>query len=86
MIIKKTVFTLFEILENHDCALQCLKMNGFIIAYDARFIEQCYVGNVNWFLKEKHFRVSKVSAMLMLLNGALLSLLYQQNLFVFSPE
>lgn len=37
-----------------------------------------------WFLKEKHFRTSKVRAMSMMLNGALLSLLfYQQNLFGF---
>ncbi len=60
------------------------------------FAEQCYVGSlyaeydikaITWFLKEEHFRTSKVRAMLMMLNGALLSLLlYQQNLFGFFPE
>lgn len=57
------------------------------------FSEQCYVGSlyaeydikaITWFLKEQHFRMSKVRAMLMMLNGALLSLLlYQQNLVGF---
>lgn len=73
-----------------------LKTNDFIVAYHLCFIEQCYVGGlyaeydvkaISWFLKAKRFRASKVMAMLMMLNGALLSLLlYQQNLFGFFPE
>lgn len=66
-------------------------MNDFIVAYLC-FIEQCYKGGlyaeydvkvISWFLKEKRFRATKVTTMLMILNGELLS---QQNLFAFFPE
>lgn len=71
-------------------------MNDFIVAYHLCFIEQCYMGGlyaeydvkaISRFLKDKRFKATKVMTMLVMLNGALLSLLlYQQNLFAFFPE